>query len=126
MGNLLGSISCGELNNGEKMHRNLTGRSTKRLYMAGLLTAVLALSGCTQVDQMFDNHGASPMGQAQGETAHLSPRDAVRAASQRCDSITDEHTWLDCYYGAAQPVRAELGLPPAPVSQQTLVPAQSD
>ena len=101
-------------------------KSNRNLLMAGLLTAVLALSGCTQVDQMFDNHGASPMGQAQGETAHLSPRDAVRAASQRCDSITDEHTWLDCYYGAAQPVRAELGLPPAPVSQQTLVPAQSD
>ena len=66
------------------------------------------------------------MGQAQGEAAHLSPRGAVRAASQRCDSITDEHTWLDCYYGAAQPVRAELGLPPAPVSQQSLVPAKSD
>jgi hypothetical protein len=108
------------------MHRNLTGRSIKRLFTTGLLTAVVALSGCTQVDQMFDNHRALPMGPTQGETAHLSPRDAVRAASQRCDSITDEHTWLDCYYGAAQPVRAELGLPPAPVSQQTLVPARSN
>ena len=50
------------------------------------------------------------------------PRDDVRAASQRCDSIVEERTWLDCYYGAAQPVRAELGLPPAPNSQLALVP----
>jgi hypothetical protein len=126
MGNLLGWISSGELNNGEKMHRNLTGRSIKRLFTTGLLTAVVALSGCTQVDQMFDNNGALPTGQVQGGAVHPSPRDAVRAASQRCDGITGEHTWLDCYYGAAQPVRAELGLPPAPVSQQTLVPTQSN
>jgi len=54
--------------------------------------------------------------------AHAGPRDDVRAGSARCDSISDDHTWLNCYYGAAQPVRAELGLPPAPDSQQSLVP----
>jgi hypothetical protein len=29
---------------------------------------------------------------------------------------------LDCVYGAAQPMRAQLGLPPAPATQQRLVP----
>jgi hypothetical protein len=50
------------------------------------------------------------------------PRDDVIAGSARCDGITDDRTWLDCYYGAAQPLRASLGLPPAPSSQQILVP----
>jgi hypothetical protein len=50
------------------------------------------------------------------------PRDDVRAGSARCDGIADDRAWLDCYYGAAQPMRARLGLPPAPGSQQALVP----
>jgi hypothetical protein len=41
----------------------------------------------------------------------------------RCSGIADERMFLDCVYGAAQPVRAELGLPPAPASQVRLVPA---
>jgi hypothetical protein len=40
----------------------------------------------------------------------------------RCAGITDDRAWLDCYYGAAQPMRAKLGLVPAPSSQQNLVP----
>ena len=40
----------------------------------------------------------------------------------RCGGIADDRTWLDCVYGAAQPMRAQLGLPPAPASQQELVP----
>jgi hypothetical protein len=44
------------------------------------------------------------------------------AGISRCLSIADERTFLDCVYGAAQPVRAELGLPPAPQSQTNLVP----
>lgn len=55
-------------------------------------------------------------------TAVAGARDDVKAGAARCDSISDDHTWLNCYYGAAQPVRAELGLPPAPDSQQHLVP----
>lgn len=54
--------------------------------------------------------------------AHADPRDDVKAAVARCDGISDDHTWLNCYYGAAQPVRAELGLSPAPDSQVNLVP----
>jgi hypothetical protein len=54
--------------------------------------------------------------------ADAGPRDDVKAGAARCDSISDDHTWLNCYYGAAQPVRAELGLSPAPDSQVSLVP----
>jgi hypothetical protein len=56
-------------------------------------------------------------------SAWAGPRDDVKAGSDRCDVFTDDRTWLDCYYGAAQPMRARLGLPPAPASQQNLVPA---
>lgn len=48
-------------------------------------------------------------------------RDGVLAAAARCSSISDPRMWLDCYYGAAQPMRAQLGLPPAPVAQTRLV-----
>jgi hypothetical protein len=54
--------------------------------------------------------------------ALAAPRDDVKAGAARCDGIADDRTWLDCYYGAAQPMRAKLGLPPAPGSQQALVP----
>ena len=50
------------------------------------------------------------------------PRDDVKAGAGRCDGIADDRAWLDCYYGAAQPMRAKLGLAPAPASQQALVP----
>ena len=49
-------------------------------------------------------------------------RDQVMGASARCYGIADDRQWLDCYYGAAQPMRARLGLPAAPASQQNLVP----
>lgn len=52
-------------------------------------------------------------------------RDDVWAAMQRCQSIQDDRTWLDCTYGAKQPMRAKLGLPPAPEYQQRLVPPPS-
>lgn len=55
-------------------------------------------------------------------TALAAPRDDVRAGSSRCDAIADDRAWLDCYYGAAQPMRAKLGLPPAPATQTLLVP----
>jgi hypothetical protein len=48
-------------------------------------------------------------------------RDDVMLNLQRCSSITDNRTWLNCFYGAAQPMRAQLGLPPAPESQVSLV-----
>jgi hypothetical protein len=58
-------------------------------------------------------------------TAEAGPRDDMLAGISRCTSFSDERTFLDCVYGAAQPVRAELGLPPAPQSQTRLVPNAS-
>ncbi len=55
--------------------------------------------------------------------AAAAPREDVVFGISRCGTIADDRTWLDCVYGAAQPMRAKLGLPPAPASQQALVPA---
>jgi hypothetical protein len=49
-------------------------------------------------------------------------RDDVMAGMQRCRALADDRTWLECAYGAQQPMRAKLGLPPAPDYQQRLVP----
>jgi hypothetical protein len=54
--------------------------------------------------------------------AHADPRSDVLSAAVRCNTIADYRSWLQCYYGAAQPMRAQLGLPPAPASQVALVP----
>lgn len=56
------------------------------------------------------------------QSALADTRDEVWAAMQRCQAIQDDRTWLDCTYGAKQPMRAKLGLPPAPDYQQRLVP----
>lgn len=52
--------------------------------------------------------------------AQARPRDAVMAGAYRCSAIGAPRHWLDCYYGAAQPVRAQLGMPPAPEEQVRL------
>ena len=51
------------------------------------------------------------------------PRDDALAGITRCKAIADDRRFLDCLYGAAQPLRAELGLAPAPAFQTQLVPA---
>jgi hypothetical protein len=53
-------------------------------------------------------------------TAAARPRDDVMGGAYRCAGIANSRQWLDCYYGVAQPVRAELGLPPAPQQQVAL------
>ncbi|HEY1876979.1 MAG TPA: hypothetical protein VGG66_05890, partial [Rhizomicrobium sp.] len=58
--------------------------------------------------------------------AHADTRDDVLSGIQRCGVIHDDRTWLDCLYGADQPMRARLALPPAPEFQQRLVPAGPD
>ena len=55
--------------------------------------------------------------------AEAAPRDDMLAGISRCGAFADERTFLDCVYGAAQPVRAELGLPPALQAQIRLVPS---
>jgi len=47
-------------------------------------------------------------------------RDDVLSGMFHCAAIGDTRVWLDCYYGAAQPVRAELGLAAAPPGQVRL------
>lgn len=54
-------------------------------------------------------------------TAQADPRDDVVAGMMHCAVIADDRQWLECYYGAAQPMRARLGLPAAPQSQQDLL-----
>ena len=49
--------------------------------------------------------------------------DVVRSMT-RCAAYTEDRQWLECYYGAAQPMRAWLGLPPAPQSQLKLLQGQ--
>jgi hypothetical protein len=49
------------------------------------------------------------------------PRDDVMSDAFRCAVVADMRSWLDCYYGAAQPARAALGMTPAPAGQTKLV-----
>ena len=42
--------------------------------------------------------------------AEARPRDDALSGAVRCGVVADSRQWLDCYYGAAQPVRAALGL----------------
>lgn len=54
--------------------------------------------------------------------AAQSVRDEVMNGAERCAGIADDHAWLDCFYGSAQPMRGHLGLTPAPAAQVRLVP----
>ena len=56
-------------------------------------------------------------------SAQARPRDDAMAGAFRCAAIGSSRVWLDCYYGAAQPVRAQLGMAPAPASQVKLAAA---
>lgn len=51
-------------------------------------------------------------------------REDVIAGITRCAHLADDRQWLDCYYGAAQPMRAWLGLSPVPQSQLKLLSEQ--
>src|SRR5258707_126800 len=52
--------------------------------------------------------------------AQARPRDDALSGAFRCAAISDSRQWLDCYYGAAQPVRTALGLSPALAAQLKL------
>jgi hypothetical protein len=53
-------------------------------------------------------------------SAQARPRDQVMSSAFGCAAIGSSRLWLDCFYGAAQPVRGELGLQPAPAAQSAL------
>ena len=56
------------------------------------------------------------------KSARADTRSDVYQAFQRCNTIDDQRAWLNCIYGAVQPIRAELNLPPAPQAQIKTVP----
>jgi hypothetical protein len=58
-----------------------------------------------------------------GRAAIAGPRSDVLTGAGRCTSFADNRQFLDCYYGAAQPMRARLGLPPAAAAQVSLASA---
>ena len=58
-------------------------------------------------------------------TAQAGPREDSHAGIARCDQLSDDHAWLDCVYGAVQPMRSRLGLSPAPDFQQRLATGTS-
>jgi hypothetical protein len=72
--------------------------------------AALGLPPATAVQLRLAS--APPSGTMAPDDARV--RDAVLAGALRCYAIAEERPWLDCYYGAAQPMRARLGLTPAP------------
>lgn len=53
------------------------------------------------------------------------PRDDVMTELYHCNGLDSDRRWLDCYYGAAQPARAGLGLKPALPSQVQLAQSSS-
>ncbi|HEU0097096.1 MAG TPA: hypothetical protein VFQ52_11635, partial [Rhizomicrobium sp.] len=55
--------------------------------------------------------------------AQARPRDDVMAGAYRCSVVGEPRPWLDCFYGAVQPARAALGLPPATATQLRLASA---
>jgi len=57
--------------------------------------------------------------------AMAGPREDSHAGIARCDQLSDDRAWLDCVYGAVQPMRARLGLSPAPDFQQRLATGTS-
>jgi hypothetical protein len=68
--------------------------------------------------------GAVMPGLGSWDSAWADAREDVVRSMTRCATFTDDRQWLDCYYGAAQPMRAWLGLPPAPQSQLKLLQGQ--
>jgi len=66
-----------------------------------------------------------------GTPADNSVRYSVMSGAFRCNGVADDRQWLDCFYGAAQPMRAQLGLSPAPQARvatlegRPMVPAEN-
>jgi len=56
----------------------------------------------------------------EGSPVQAATRDQVMSRAFGCAEIGDARLWLDCYYGAAQPVRATLGMQAAPAAQIAL------
>jgi len=60
---------------------------------------------------------------ATGPLQNVNVRSEVLSGAYRCNGHVDDRDWLNCYYAAAQPMRAILRLPPAP---QTGIKSSTD
>jgi len=63
---------------------------------------------------------ASTPSSGSGQPSDISVRDAVMSAAASCTNVADDRQWLDCYYAAAQPLRAALHLSPAPQARPAM------
>lgn len=61
---------------------------------------------------LFSSAAPAPGGTLSPQAAAL--REDVMLRLTRCAAIGDTRQYMDCYYAAAQPLRADLGLSPAP------------
>jgi len=61
---------------------------------------------------LFTSAAPAPAGTLTPQAA--ATREDVMLRLTRCAAIGDTRQYMDCYYAAAQPLRAELGLQPAP------------
>jgi hypothetical protein len=77
------------------------------------LRADLGLAAAPQSAAFFTGTPPAPPAAGIGQQA-LTVREDVLLRLTRCAPIGDTRQYLDCYYAAAQPLRAELGLQPAP------------
>ena len=79
------------------------------------LRAELGLSAAPQAASFAPYFAAGAPAPAGGVSQQaLNSREEVLLRLTRCASIGDTRQYLDCYYAAVQPIRAELGLTPAP------------
>jgi hypothetical protein len=83
----------------------------------------VALTGKAAMDFVYRSLFLAAFCVIASSAAKALPRDDVMANAYRCWGIGDSHAWLDCYYGAAQPVRGALGLRPITESQARLIAA---
>ena len=78
----------------------------------GAAQPVRAQLGMTPVPAAQARLAMSPP--AGGTAGDMTARYQVMSSVLHCNNLADDREWLNCYYGAAQPVRAQLGLSPAP------------
>lgn len=91
----------------------------RRFHMVAASSRVLRrrmVQGCFATGNLLLFFAALPVTPASA----VGPRDEVIAGMFRCAAVGDVRIWLDCFYGAAQPMRAALGLPPVLPAQARL------
>ena len=91
-------------------------RAWLECYYGAAQPARAALALAPALPQQVLLAASPPVG---GAPRDLAVRDAVMGEASRCQGRGDDRAWLDCYYFAAQPMRALLGLASAPQASIT-------